>query len=91
VEITIDRDRCRFSMYDPLGCKQCLQICPIAVFGSRPVEKRDFSRPKEQRVDPTIWTLLVVWEDYCTGCGACIRACPHDAITIKFDGVPLTV
>ena len=91
VEIAIDRERCRFSMYDPRGCKRCLQICPTAVFASRPIEKRDFSKPVEQRVDPTVWTLLVTWEDYCNGCGACIRACPHGALSIKFDGSPVAV
>ena len=91
VEIIIDPDKCRYSMYDPLGCKKCLQACGAAVFATRPAQKRDFSIPKEQRVDPTIWVLLTPWEDYCNGCGACIRACPYDAITIKIDGVSLSV
>ena len=91
VEIIIDRDRCRYSMYDPLGCKICLQVCGAAVFATRPAQKRDFSIPREQRVDPTIWVLLTPWEDYCNGCGACIKACPYNAITIKIDGVDLSV
>jgi ferredoxin len=91
VEISIDRDKCRYSMYDPLGCKKCLQVCGAAVFATRPNQKRDFSIPKEKRLEPTIWVLLTPWEDYCNGCGACIRACPYDAITIKIDGVSLLV
>lgn len=89
VRILIDRGKCRFSMYDPLGCKVCLQVCPGAIFAARPIHKRDFSIPKEQRVDPTIWTLVIPWEDHCNGCGACVRACPYGAITIEMDGVPL--
>ena len=90
VEIIIDQEKCRFSMYDPLGCKKCLQVCAAAVFATRPAEKRDFSKPKEERIDPLIWTLLTPWEDYCNGCGACLRVCPTQAITIKIDGVPLS-
>ena len=89
VEITIDKDRCRFSLYDPLGCKRCLEVCPVAVFATRPIHKRDFSVPKEQRVDPTIWILTTTWPDYCDGCGACLRACEQGAITITFDGAAI--
>ena len=87
VQINIDRAKCRFSMYDPLGCKKCLQSCPLAVFATRPDQKRDFSIPKDQRVDPTHWVLITPWDDHCNGCGACIRACPHAAIAITIDGV----
>ena len=52
VEITIDKEKCNYSMYDPLGCKKCLQICSAKVFATRPAQKRDFSIPREQRVDP---------------------------------------
>lgn len=89
VEITINRERCRFSLYDPLGCRRCLEICPVAVFATRPIQKRDFSVPKEQRVDPTLWTLTTPWEDYCDGCGACLRECQFSAISITFDGVAI--
>ena len=91
VEIIINWDKCRYSMYDPLGCKKCLQVCGAAVFATRPDQKRDFSIPKEQRVDPTVWVLRTPWEDYCNGCGACIKACPYNAITIKIDTVNLSV
>ncbi|MBI2305575.1 MAG: 4Fe-4S dicluster domain-containing protein [Chloroflexi bacterium] len=86
VEITIDKSRCRYSMYDPLGCKRCLATCPLAIFATRPVQKRDFNRPLEEVVDPTLWELLTPWQDMCNGCGACVRACPTQAITVKIDG-----
>ena len=90
VEISIDEERCRFSMYDPLGCKKCLQVCPEAVFASVPVEeKRDFSLPKEQLFDPVLWMLVIGWPDYCTACRACIESCPYQAISIKINGVPI--
>jgi ferredoxin len=84
VKIHIDKEKCNYSMYDPKGCKKCLQICPPRVFATRPNQKRDFSIPKEKRVDPTIWILLTPWEDYCNGCGVCVESCPQGAITIQF-------
>ena len=80
--IRIDRERCRYSMYDPQGCKKCLQICPLAILANQPVQKRDFTIPKDQRLDPTIWKLVVPWEDHCNGCGACVQTCPHSAIMV---------
>ena len=90
VEITIDRDKCRYSMYDPLGCKKCLQVCGAAVFATRPAKRRDFSIPLEQRLDPTIWMLDTPWADQCNACGTCIKTCPYNAIAIKIDGAPLS-
>lgn len=86
VEISIDKAKCNFSMYDPKGCKECLLLCPMCVFASRPDRKRDFTIPLEQRVDPTIWELLTTWSDFCTGCAACVRSCPKGAINIQIEG-----
>lgn len=84
IQITIDRKKCNYSMYDPLGCKKCFQICPVNVFATRPIEKRDFSIPPQERIDPIVWVLLPTWGDWCNGCGACVKECPKRAITIRF-------
>ena len=81
IKITIDEEKCHFSLYDPTGCKKCLEICPVVVFGCVPAEKRRVG------VAPTIYKPTVVWGELCNGCGACIRVCPTNAITIE--GIPL--
>jgi ferredoxin len=83
VKIVIDRNKCNYSMYDPTGCKKCLLACPAGVFCTRPLEKRDYSIPPRERVDPTQWVILATWADWCNGCGACIEECPKDAIAIQ--------
>ncbi|MBI2909854.1 MAG: 4Fe-4S dicluster domain-containing protein [Chloroflexi bacterium] len=89
VEIIIDKEKCKYSMYDPQGCKKCMSICGASVFATRPTEKRDFSIPKEQRLDPTIWQISAPWADVCNLCGACLKVCPHGALAINVDGKPL--
>lgn len=86
VEIVFDKEKCRYSMYDPTGCKKCLQACGACVLATRPATKRDFSVPKEQRVDPTVWILAAPWRDYCTACGSCIKVCEYNAIDVLVDG-----
>ncbi len=83
VQVTINRKKCNFSMYDPKGCQKCLRICPVNVFATRPIEKRNFAIPPKERLDPTIWVLLPTWADWCNGCGACVQTCPKGAITIQ--------
>jgi|GEM_PF-1936774 len=90
VTITIDRSKCTYSMYDPKGCKRCLQGCPVKVFATRPLEKRDFSVPVKQRVDPTVWILIPTWADWCNGCGLCVAECPTGALTIYLGSRPVT-
>lgn len=85
VQIKINYDRCRFSMYDPKGCKKCLQICPQAVLATQPLKRRDFSIPKEQRVEPMHWKLVVSWDVLCTACNACVETCPEKAISVITD------
>ena len=89
VKIVIDESKCRFSQYDPLGCKKCLQICPQAVFASRPQAPRDFSLPPAQRFEPDRWKVTTPWDDQCDGCGACIQICPYQAISISLNGLPV--
>jgi len=89
IEVVIDEEKCKYSMYDPLGCKKCLQVCSLCVLGTRPKHKRDFSIPKEERYDPTIWVLVVPWPDSCNACGSCIEACEYDAIDILINGASL--
>ena len=84
IEVRIDRKKCNYSMYDPSGCKKCLTVCPVRVFATRPLEKRDFSIPLKERLDPTQWALLPTWADWCNGCAACVEECPKKAITIQF-------
>ncbi len=84
IEVVIDRKKCNYSMYDPSGCKKCLQNCSAGVFCTRPIEKRDYSIPPRDRVDPTEWIILATWADWCNGCGACVEECPTGAITIQF-------
>ena len=87
IEITIDRTICNYSMYDPSGCKKCISICPVGVFCTRPIEKRDYSIPPKERVDPTKWIILPTWADWCNGCNACVKECPKSAISIQFEAV----
>jgi ferredoxin len=90
VEVTINRQKCNYSMYDPSGCKKCLQLCPVGVFSTRPIEKRDFSIPPKERIDPTTWIILATWADWCNGCAACVKECPKGAISIRIGERQLT-
>jgi len=87
VKINIDKGKCRFSMWDPTGCKKCLEICPQAVFSAVPEhEYHDFSIPKDQQWEPQKWILVTTWEPLCSACGLCIKDCPNGAIGIQIDG-----
>jgi epoxyqueuosine reductase QueG len=83
ISIEVDSTRCRFSFYDPKGCKKCLEVCPPVVFGCVPVEKR------KPGIAPTIYKLTTPWKKLCNGCRACIEICPEKAISITFGGTPL--
>ena len=81
VRIDIDRQRCRFAMFDPTGCKRCLEVCPVALFGVVPAEKR------VPGTAPIRYRIEVTWPEQCNGCGACIKACSYNAIEIL--GMPV--
>ncbi len=84
VEITINRERCRFSMWDPTGCKKCLELCPHKILSAIPVnEFRDLTMPREKQFIPEKWMIVGTWPILCTSCGICVNACPHSAISVK--------
>ncbi len=76
IKITVDRTKCRFSLFDPSGCKRCMEICPVVLFGCVPKERKAGSAP-------TVYALTIVWEELCNGCGACVQVCPTRAITLE--------
>lgn len=84
VSITVDKNKCRFSLFDPTGCKKCLEVCPPVVFGCVPAEERKYGSA------PTVYKLTIVWEELCNGCGVCVRICPQKAISIKMNGKPVS-
>ena len=83
VEITVDQAKCRFSLFDPRGCKKCLEVCPVVVFGCVPAEERKTSGA------PTVYRHTVVWPELCNGCGACVKMCPTQALSVKVNGQPI--
>ena len=78
-DIQIDREKCRYSHWDPTGCKKCIQSCPAVVFGA-PINER------RKKVQPQRYKLVVLWPEMCTGCGGCVRMCPHEAIRVQAVG-----
>jgi carbon-monoxide dehydrogenase iron sulfur subunit len=62
-------------IYSPIVCRQCeqpecLEACPI---------------PEAMSIDNETGAV-VVDEEECTGCRACVNACPFDAIQVSPDG-----
>lgn len=48
----------------------CVDVCPVDCIHPAPWE-RDFAEHEQLHIDP----------EECIGCGACVAACPADAIT----------
>ena len=78
-EITIDSEKCTV----PFLCKQCLKICPEAVFQVRlPGEKQMRLKENDPRIDG-LYELGVLRRDKCYACMRCVEVCPADALTVK--------
>ena len=71
-----------------IGCRQCEYECPVEY--PDPFEEGMGSiRAIAVPFTNAIPQYAVLNPDYCTACGACVRACPTDAI--KFDQLPETL
>ena len=78
-KISIDHEKCTV----PFVCKECLQICPEAVFYV--VEdraKQERLREMDPRVDGN-YLLYAPFVNKCTMCNKCIDVCPADAIQVE--------
>jgi ferredoxin len=61
---------------DPRSCRRCIETCPAQVF---------VVAPEVQRTAGTYassWRIHASQHSRCTGCGACVEACPESAISI---------
>ena len=76
-QIEIDKEKCT----TPYECKECLQICPQAVFAVAPTK---VERLKETK--PVNYEVQAVFRDKCTVCMDCVGVCPTGAIEIKVGG-----
>jgi len=75
-DIQIDYEKCRYSHWDPTGCKKCIRTCPAVVFGAVLNERRKYIQPERYKI-------VVDWPEMCNGCGGCVKVCPHQAIKVQ--------
>lgn len=61
---------------NPRDCLACLDLCPTRVFGLVPQQ----TRAAGMRLDS--WVVRTLTPSLCTGCEACVNACPQEAIRI---------
>ncbi len=61
---------------DPLDCLACLKACPAQVFVVAPQKGRTTG------VRAADWRVHAVLESRCTGCNACVEACPQGVIEV---------
>jgi NAD-dependent dihydropyrimidine dehydrogenase PreA subunit len=59
-EINLDRDKCK-------GCKRCVDICPVGVYGELDIDKKTTFRDRES----------------CFACVACVKQCPEGALSLN--------
>jgi NAD-dependent dihydropyrimidine dehydrogenase PreA subunit len=64
------------SCQNPRECRACIDACPSRVFGLTPQRGRT---PGVQAGD---WVVRVLTPSRCTGCGACVAACPQGVIAV---------
>lgn len=74
--ILIDATRCQ----TPFHCKQCLQICPQAVF-QVDVVKVEKGKETDSR-EPGTYRLEALFLDKCSTCGDCVTVCPVGALKL---------
>ncbi len=75
-----DGEKCK----TPLVCKICITKCQPQVFRTG-FYTHGYERGKEYALDtPGHYTIDPEWIDRCTGCMACVDACPENALNIKF-------
>lgn len=71
---------------DPLRCegeRDCVKVCPTVIFALR---RTDPALPWYVRLKVAAHggkQAVVAHEDACTGCMACVSACPEKAIVIR--------
>jgi NAD-dependent dihydropyrimidine dehydrogenase PreA subunit len=73
-KITIESERCS----GPFECGICMRSCPIAVFGTYPV-----NRQRGQVCED--WQIVPVFPDLCNGCAVCVTDCPERAIQLVWE------
>ena len=61
---------------DPRDCRACIDACPARVFGLAPHSARLEGKPA------TDWEVRLLTPTRCTNCGACVSACPQNAIVV---------
>jgi NADH-quinone oxidoreductase subunit I len=77
-KIVVDDSKCT----NPLSCRKCLLICPMHVLGlGTKVGPKKF-----QEIPPEQFRVAGVRLEKCTACLDCVRACPHGAIQVSYDG-----
>ena len=61
---------------NPRDCRACLDVCPSQVFVVAPRQRRMPGVPAGD------WAVSAMLPSRCTGCGACVSACPQKTIAV---------